>query len=117
MIAILTNPAEPITSAAAELTDLIWGQDRRLLETIAPLTLRQSVSLDLSSVRRVDAAGVAALVALYRIAREAGHCFTVANAKPHVAETLALLGLDKILMSQNAVRKSQSGIHLRQAAA
>lgn len=92
------------------LTELVRGQDQLLLERYLPLARKGSVSLDFVSVRRVDAAGISALLSLYTAARKAGHAFTILNATPHVAQTLALVGLDRILLSQNAVRSSQIGL-------
>ena len=66
-------------------------------------------SLDLSCVRRIDAAGVAALISLHANAYEAGHCFNIVNPTPHVAEILSLVGLDRILLSHNAEKRSHSG--------
>jgi len=113
---------QPVTGPIAaveplDLTELVRGHDRRLLDRVTPLVCRQSLSLDLSSVQRIDAAGITALSALYRAAQEAGHRFTVSNASPRVAKILALVGLDRILLSQNAVRTSHSGPRLRQYAA
>ena len=67
------------------------------------------MTLDMSSVERIDAAGIAALISLYAGARDAGHCFTVVNPSPRVAEILALVGLERILVSQNMVVRSHSG--------
>jgi anti-anti-sigma regulatory factor len=85
------------------ITELVRGPDQMLLERYLPLARKQSISLDFISVRRVDAAGVSALLALYTTAHKAGHDFTIFNASPHVRQTLALLGLDSILLSHNAV--------------
>jgi anti-anti-sigma regulatory factor len=88
------------------LTELVRGQDQLLLERYLPLVRKEPVALNFVSVRRIDAAGVSALVSLYTTANKAGHAFTILNASPHVAETLGLLGLDRILLSQNAVQSS-----------
>ena len=101
----------------SQLTELVRGTEHRLLDQITPLVQRQSVALNLTSVERIDAAGIAALISLYRIAREAGNRFSVSNAAPHVAELLALVGLDGILMSHNAKPTSHSGSRLAQSAA
>jgi anti-anti-sigma factor len=108
---------EPANHTEIFLADLVRGNDRRLLDRLTPLVCRQSLSLDLSSVQRIDAAGIAALIALYRAAHEAGHRFTVSKASSRVAKILALVGLDHILLSQNVVRTSYSGPQLRQNAA
>jgi anti-anti-sigma factor len=105
------------SSKSCELTELVRGCESRLIEEMTPVVRRQSVSLDIKSVERIDAAGIAALISLYRIAREAGHRFSVSNAAPHVAELLALVGLDGILMSHNAKRRSRSSRRLAQTAA
>ena len=104
-------------SRPCELTELVRGCDRHLVEAMTPVVRRQSVSLDMTSVERIDAAGIAALISLYRIAHEAGHNFSVSNAAPHVAELLALVGLDRILLSHNANSSSHSDCRMAQTAA
>jgi len=87
--------------------ELVRGQDASLLERIGPLVLHRSVTLDLACVERIDAAGISALIALYRAARESGHCFSVTNVPTRVAQILEVVGLDHLLMSHNAVHGSQ----------
>ena len=99
------------------LNELVRGCERQLVEEMTPVVRRQNVSLDLGSVERIDAAGISALIALYRIASEAGHRFSVSNAAPRVAELLTLVGLDGILMSHNAEQTSHSGAMMAQNAA
>lgn len=94
---------------STDLTELVRGQEQDVLDRLTPLVRRQSVTLDLSRVQRIDAAGIAALISLHASAYEAGHCFTVVNPNPHVAEILSLVGLERILLSRNAGRKSYSG--------
>jgi anti-anti-sigma factor len=106
------QPANPI-----RLTELVWGGDRRLLERLEPLTRRQSVTLDLSSVQRIDAAGISALVALYTAAQDAGHMLTLSNVSARVAEVLAVVGLDGLLLHRDAVQNSYSGPHFLRPAA
>jgi len=117
MTSTLFSPIESAMPAAAELTELVRGQDQALVGRMAPLVRRQSVSLDLSSVQRIDAAGMAALVTLYCDACQAGHRFTVFNASRRVAQMLTLVGLDRILASHNAVQNSQFGPQVEQTAA
>jgi anti-anti-sigma regulatory factor len=88
------------------LTELVRGPDQLLLDRYMPLARKESVSLDFISIRRVDAAGVSALISLYTTASKAGNVFTILNASPHVAQTLALLGLDQLLLSQSAPQVS-----------
>ncbi len=83
------------------ITELVRGSEERLLERVTPLVRRQSVLLNLARVERIDAGGIAALISLYRSARETGHHFGVVNPAPRVAEILVLVGLDRILVSRN----------------
>jgi anti-anti-sigma factor len=105
------------TSRACELTELVRGCDRHLIEEMTPIVRRESVALNMTSVERIDAAGIAALISLYRIAKESGNSFSVSNAAPHVAELLALVGLDGILLSHNVNQSSHSDSPLAQNAA
>ena len=82
---------------AGEIIELVRGQDQQFLKQFMPLVRRESISLDLYAVTRIDAAGLAALIRLYREAHESGHSFSVCNPSPHVQEILALVGLDEIL--------------------
>jgi len=84
------------------IRSLVRGAETELLEEIMPLVRRQSVWLDLSRVERIDAAGLAALIALYRVACEGGRCFGVTDPAPHVREILSLVGLDKFLMNEDS---------------
>jgi anti-anti-sigma factor len=106
----------PVTSTP-KLHELVLGYERDLVARVAPLVRGQSVALDLAPISRVDAAGVAALVELYSIACESGHDFCILNATPHVAEVLRLCGLDRILMSHNAVHNSYSDHQVELSAA
>jgi anti-anti-sigma factor len=101
----------------AELTELVRGNEEAFLARLSPLVRRQSVTLDLSQVKRIDAAGIAALIALHAHAHEAGNCFSVVNPTPHVAEILSLVGLERILMSHIANIKSQSAVYSERPAA
>jgi anti-anti-sigma factor len=99
------------------ITELVRGNEARLVERIAPLARVRPVLLDLSGVERIDAAGVAALITLYRMACEAGCRFGVINPRPHVAEILALVGLDRILLAEWVEEQSPCGAEFAQSAA
>jgi anti-anti-sigma factor len=99
------------------MTELVRGQEDKLLERLTPLVRDQSVTLDLKQVERIDAAGIAALITLYRLAGEAGHSFAVANASPRVEEILGLVGLERILASQNAEEAAGASLRLELTAA
>lgn len=106
MTAMIHELNESYVIALAETTELVRGADHRLLERIAPLLLQQSVALDLRSVQRIDAAGIAALIKLYSCARNAGHLFSVCNVPERVAEILTLVGLAPILVSHDVDQSS-----------
>ena len=97
------NETESRTITPNNLPELVRGQEAYLLQQIDPMVRRQSVILDLRQVERIDAAGIAALISLYADACAAGHQFTIVNASHRVAEILALVGLDRILLSSNVV--------------
>jgi anti-anti-sigma factor len=88
--------------ALPELTELVRGSEQQLLERLQPLVRRQNVTLDLAHIARIDAAGLAALITLYCDACKAGYRFDLSNPSPHVREILAIVGLDALLVSQNA---------------
>jgi anti-anti-sigma factor len=100
-----TNQALVVTPA--EMTELVRGDEQRLIQRVAPLLREKNVSLDLHKIERIDAAGIAALISLYSSGRSAGHEFTVCNVSARVEEILALVGLEHILVSHNAVLGSQ----------
>jgi anti-anti-sigma factor len=108
---------EIVSNEVVELTELVRGQDQTLVERLEPLVLQQSIELNLDAVERIDAAGIAALVTLYATACQAGHSFTLSNVSPRVAKILALVGLDRILLSPNAVLTSHCGHSAQRSAA
>jgi anti-anti-sigma factor len=103
MKAIIDSTANALRIAPNDLNELVRGQEQLFVERLSPLVREQSVLLDFTRVDRVDAAGIAALISLYATAQTAGHCFCITGARPHVAEVLTLVGLDRILLSHNAV--------------
>jgi anti-anti-sigma factor len=111
------NTMESVKFTASELPELVRGRDQDLIARVAPLARQHDVSLDLRDVERIDAAGIAALISLYGCARATGHNFAIANASARVEEILALVGLDQILLSRNAVQKSQSDDYCERSAA
>jgi anti-anti-sigma factor len=116
--AVLTSSAPIFTNTELNAgSELVLGQDRRLLDQLTPLVRRQCVALDLSSLRRIDAAGIAALVQLYRAARDSGNSFSLLNVAPRIQRILAVVGLDRILLSHNEGRSSQCGPQFRRSAA
>jgi anti-anti-sigma factor len=104
-------------AAATEITELVKGCDRLLLERMMPLVRAQSVVLDLRKVTRIDAAGLAALIKLYCASRDMGHKFAIANPTQHVSELLALVRLDGLLVSRNAGEFAYAGHQFQESAA
>jgi|SRR5580692_5942668 anti-anti-sigma factor len=100
---ILSHTDDTLFIPSGDLHELVRGQEQDLVSRLTPLVRRQSVTLDLMHVERIDAAGIAALISLYGCACAAGNNFSVVNASTRVAEILALVGLDRILISRNAV--------------
>ena len=88
--------------AQCRLKKLVRGNEKCLIERLLPLVRSRSLVLDLNAVERIDAAGISALICLYRSASDAGQRFAVINPSPHIAQVLALFGLDKILIPLNA---------------
>jgi anti-anti-sigma factor len=117
--AILEPKATLICQAPepSELNELVRGQDVLLLEHVGPMVRERSVMLDLAGVERIDAAGITALVALYRSARECGNRFSLTNVSARVEQILAVVGLDRYLLSHNAVRNSRCAQRMQRPAA
>jgi anti-anti-sigma factor len=97
------NTMETLLIAPGELHELVRGQEHELVDRLTPVVRQQNVTLDLTHVERIDAAGIAALISLYGAAHSAGNDFAVVHACVRVAEILTLVGLDRILISHDAV--------------
>jgi|SRR5580704_10722542 anti-anti-sigma factor len=117
MTAILTHNEDTLWIEPNDLHELVRGQERELVDRLTPVVQKQSVTLDLSHVERIDAAGIAALIFLYGSAQRAGKDFKVMHASHRVAEILTIVGLDRILISQNADPTPRSESCLAQSAA
>ena len=105
MAGIVIDKTAPRIVVAAEIIgvpnqpiELTRGSEQALLARLEPVVRRESVELDLASVERIDAAGLAALITLYSDACKAGHEFTVTGAARHVHEVLSIVGLNRILI-------------------
>ena len=100
-----------------EMTELVRGNERQLIERMQPLVQRQDVTLDIETIARIDAAGLAALITLYCDARKAGHRFAVANPSRHVREILALVRLDALLVAPRAAESAPICMQFEEVAA
>jgi anti-anti-sigma factor len=113
----MTMTVEHEEMAELASSQLLRGEDARLVERLQPLVQNQNIALDMACVDRIDAAGISALLELYQIARVAGHHFTVTNLQVRVAEVLNIVGLDGFLVSHNAAPDSHYGSHADRTAA
>ena len=114
----MNNPQfRPTKTVFNSTTELVRGQEHKLLEELNPLVRNHSVCLDLGTVRRIDAAGLTALIRLHCAAHESGYSFTVANPSPHVAEILRLVGLDRVLLADRDGEASFLSGRLQETAA
>lgn len=99
------------------ITELVRGTDHLLVATVAPMVRQGDVMLDLSAIRRIDAAGIAALISLYGCAHDAGHRFEVCNVATRIDEILRLVGLETILVCHDAAAMQAGEGCLEQSAA
>jgi anti-anti-sigma regulatory factor len=99
------------------MTELVRGNEQLLLERFLPLVREQSITLNLRKVERIDAAGLASLIRLYCASRDAGHNFSITNPTPRVAQFLALVHLDGLLVSGRADESLCSRLKLQESAA
>lgn len=105
------------TEMGEGMTELVRGQEAKLLERLEPVVRRQSVMLDMSHVERIDAAGIAALIRLYCLASEAGHTFSIAHPSARVEEILHLVGVERILATKSEEDAPEAGLRLELTAA
>jgi len=103
---MMNQVTEQMVAPPPGFTELVRGNEEQLIELMTPVVRGNSTVLDMAEVRRIDAAGIAALISIYGSSRTAGHTFRVCNVNPHVQEILKLVGLDHVLVSSNAVRVS-----------
>lgn len=117
MTALLCNPGTILEAGPGGLQELVRGREGELLERLTPLVRDQDVALDLGGVERIDAAGISALIVLYGTARSEGHRFGVVNVPARICTILKMVGLDRILVRQDAAGVgSQPGCLSRPAA-
>ena len=103
MTCIYHSVVDKAVAVPGNLHELVRGlEQQQLLKDLEPVVRRQSVTLDMRQVERIDAAGIAALISLYGAAHAAGHEFAIVNASPRIAEILQIVGLDRILISREA---------------
>jgi anti-anti-sigma factor len=96
------NVMERTITIQGNLHELVRGEEQRLVNELKPVVREHSVTLDMRHIERIDAAGIAVLISLYGEARMTGHEFAIINASHRVCEILELVGLDRILISQDA---------------
>lgn len=70
------------------------------------------VTLELSELTMCDSTGLGALVRLYRQAEAAGLPFRLRDPRPHVADLLAMTGIDKVIpVDRNGPHEPRDGPH------
>jgi anti-anti-sigma factor len=87
----------PVTEVAAT-GKLVRGCESTFVDQLLPRARKESLLLNLSAVSQIDAAGIAALIALYRTCNESGYQLTVVEPSEHVHEVLHLVGLEHLLI-------------------
>ncbi|MGA3333292.1 MAG: STAS domain-containing protein [Terracidiphilus sp.] len=97
--------------------ELVRGNDDLLLKELMPVVRCHHVELDIGSVKRIDAGGLSALIALYCEARKAGNSLTVSRPGRHVQEILRVVGLDEILLAQHEDERPMRQAQLIKSAA
>ena len=102
MTRIYHSVVDKAVTVPGNLHELVRGQEQQLLKDLEPVVRRQSVTLDMRQIERIDAAGIAALISLYGDAHASGHEFAIVNASQRIAEILQIVGLDRILISREA---------------
>lgn len=117
MTGIHRNTVDTLLIAPGDLHELVRGQEQEFVERMTPIVRKQNVTLDFAHIQRIDAAGIAALITLYGRANNAGNCFAIINAAPRVVEILAVVGLDRVLISHLAVTRPQTSQCFAQPAA
>lgn len=97
----LSSASNSLASVVAVNFELVRGTETQVIDELMPRVKQESVVLNLASVERIDAAGIAALITLYCSAVEAGTEFSVIDPSHHVLELLRLVGLEQILVAGN----------------
>jgi anti-anti-sigma factor len=105
------------SDSGGNAAELVRGRVEPLIARLEPMVGIQSVTLDLGSVERIDAAGIAALIRLYCMASKSGHEFTISHPTQRVEHILSLVGIDRVLSSRNARPETHSGVRLELTAA
>ena len=104
-------------TVACGFEELVRGNDDLLLKELMPVVRCHCVELDIGSVKRIDAGGLSALIALYCEARKAGNSLTVSRPGRHVREILRVVGLDRILLAQHEDERRMRQAELIETAA
>jgi anti-anti-sigma factor len=99
----LASAQNSLGAVIAVTCDLVRGTEAKVMDALLPRVRQESVALDLSGVQRMDAAGIATLIALYCTSVEAGNEFHIVAPSPHVLEMLRIVGLESILVAENGL--------------
>jgi len=100
----LLNPSSTACEGTAWLecpSKLIRGHEDRLLTLALPLVEKCGLTLDMSHVAELDAAGIGTLVFLWQCAERANKPFALVQPSLRVIQLLALVHLDDILIDSS----------------
>ena len=77
------------------------NRSRESLESAVSTTATSTIIVDLSELTFCDSSGIRALLALHRLAADAGHEFRVREPTRAVAQVLNLTGADRLLLARD----------------
>ena len=99
------NPSSATCEGTAWLecpSKLVLGNEDILLTQALPLIDECGLTLDMSGVEELDAAGIGTLVFLWQCAERADTPFALVNPSRRVQQLLALVHLDQVLIGSAA---------------
>lgn len=82
-------------------SDLVRGKEQQLLSVALPLIEQNDLTIDMSRVHSLDAAGIGTLVYLLQCAERNENQLLLVNASPRVHELLSIVHLDSLLFVQS----------------
>jgi anti-anti-sigma factor len=110
------NAGNSIAAVIPINCELVRGTEAQVIRELLPRVRQESIALNLSGVKRIDAAGIAALITLYCSSVAAGRDFSVIAPSPHVLELLQIVGLESILVAGSRLSSREQPCHACPAA-
>ncbi len=101
-----TSPQQPVVMVNCP-SQLIRGKEHTILNVTLPIVENgQSLRLDMSHVKAIDAAGIGALMMMRHYAEHSGGTFEIVAPSPRVLEVLRLTQLDSVLLASHVLHDS-----------